>query len=139
MRQGDVTPLRSTAQDATEEHWMGDRATVAVEQLPGVRVVSAEGELDLANVGELSMALHEAVWRGADDDVVIDLCGVTFIDSVGVSTLVNALRRLTRQNRGMAIACVPGPVLRIFEIARLNGTFRICESREAAIAALRGA
>jgi anti-sigma B factor antagonist len=116
---------------------MGDRATVAVEQLPGVRVVSAEGELDLANVGELRLALRDAMWRG-EGGVVVDLCGVTFIDSVGVSTLVNALRGLSRQNRGMAIACVPGTVLRIFEIVRLNDTFRICESRDAAIAALRG-
>jgi anti-anti-sigma factor len=114
---------------------MGDRATVEVEQMPGLRVVSAEGELDLANVGALRLALRDAVWRG-DGDVVVDLCGVTFIDSVGVSTLVNALRRLTRQRRGMAIACVPGPVLRIFEMARLNGAFRIYESRSAAIEAL---
>jgi hypothetical protein len=54
-----------------------------------------------------------------------------------VSTLVNTLRRLTRQRRGMAIACATGPVLRIFEIARLTGTFRVVDSRDEAIAALQ--
>jgi anti-sigma B factor antagonist len=115
---------------------MRARATVDVEELPGVRIVSATGELDLANVGQLRLALREAVWRG-EGDVIVDLCGVTFIDSVGVSTLVNTLRRLTGQDRGMAIACATVPVLRIFEIARLMGTFRVLDSRDEAIAALQ--
>ncbi len=49
-----------------------------------------EGELDLANAHSLELTLHEALNRG--DEVVVDLAGLEFLDSTGISLLVMALR-----------------------------------------------
>jgi anti-anti-sigma factor len=63
---------------------------------------------------------------------VLDLSDTRFIDSAGISTLLNGLRRLTRQRRKMVVVCPPGPPRRVFEILGLIGTFEIVESRDAA-------
>ena len=61
---------------------------VTVSTEDGVRVVSVSGELDLDTMGELNEALT------ADDGLlattVIDLRGLTFIDSSGVSGVLGA-------------------------------------------------
>jgi anti-sigma B factor antagonist len=66
---------------------------------------------------------------------VLDLRETSFIDSAGISTLMNGVRRLTRQRRRMVIVCPPGPVRRVFELLGLVGTFHIVDTREEAVAA----
>jgi anti-anti-sigma regulatory factor len=51
------------------------------------------------------------------------------------TTLMNGVRRLTRQRRRMVIVCPPGPVRRVFELLGLVGTFHIVDTREEAVAA----
>jgi anti-anti-sigma factor len=58
------------------------------------------------------------------------------MDSTGLHLLLNLLRRLTRQNRRMAIACSPSGVQRLFELTRLDCTFDMYDSRDEALAAL---
>jgi anti-sigma B factor antagonist len=59
---------------------------------------------------------------------------VEFIDSTGLSVLLNALRRVTRQQGALALAVSNPTVLRLFEITRLDSTFDIAPTRQDAIA-----
>jgi anti-anti-sigma factor len=68
--------------------------------------------------------------------VVLDLTETSFIDSAGISTLLNGLRRLTRQRRKMIVVCPPGPPRRVFELLGLVGTFHLVNSRPEAFAAV---
>jgi anti-sigma B factor antagonist len=52
--------------------------------------VAIEGELDLASVETAESALFTALAGG--QDVLVDLGGLLFIDSTGISLLVTALR-----------------------------------------------
>jgi anti-sigma B factor antagonist len=65
------------------------------------------------------------------------MTGVEFIDSTGLSVLLNALRRVTRQQGTLALAVNNPTVLRLFEITRLDSTFDILPDRDAAIARVR--
>ena len=83
----------------------------------GVRVVAVSGELDLDTMGELNAAL------AADDGLgttVVDLRGLTFIDSSGVSGVLAAARRA--RDAGARLVCVPGPppIQRIFELTGVD-------------------
>ena len=109
--------------------------SISLETRDGVTVVAGHGYVDLSTRLKLSTALNELVAEGRDD-VVVDLCEVEFIDSTGLGVLMNALRRLTRQRRTLRVACAPGPVRRVFELAGLEGTFAIFDSREDACASL---
>jgi anti-sigma B factor antagonist len=104
-------------------------------QRDGATVVRLAGELDLLAVPGLRGRFADIVRRSADD-VVLDMCDVTFIDSTGLATMLNVLRRLTRADRRLAIACGEGPVMRMLRLTRLDGTFVVCESAAGALDAL---
>jgi anti-sigma B factor antagonist len=100
-------------------------------------VITVSGEIHVSTAPEFSRRLNAAIARGKTA-VVLDLSGVEFIDSTGLSVLLNGLRRVTRQRGRMAIVCTNPTVLRLFEITRLDTTFDIHRTREDAIATARG-
>ena len=68
---------------------MPDEALAVHESdVDGVRLLEVFGELDLATAPRLEHALAEA-----GDDVLLDLRGLTFMDSTGVRVLLEAAER----------------------------------------------
>src|SRR5215218_115429 len=65
-------------------------------------IVAAEGELDSANVGVVRDALDELLAAGWAS-IVFDLRELTFIDSTGLSLLVEAQRAARRADAAFAI------------------------------------
>lgn len=86
-------------------------------------VVALDGDVDLQSSPDARAALLEAVdtHRG----VVVDLSGVTYIDSSGIAALVEALQRSRRVGRPFALAAVSDPALRVLRLARLDRVFTI--------------
>lgn len=101
-----------------------------------VRVLSVRGEVDLASAPELSTRLNVAV-RCTAGGVVVDLSGVELIDSTGIAVLLNALRRMTRAKRRLALVAPGGAVLRALRVARLDSTFLVREDVASAVQAAR--
>jgi anti-anti-sigma factor len=104
---------------------------VQEQQLGDAHVVAARGDIDHVTAPLLANALRRVTLDG-NGRVVLDLSETKFIDSAGISTLLNGLRRLTRQRRKLIIVCPPGPPRRVFELLGLIGTFDVVDSREAA-------
>ncbi len=100
-------------------------------------VIAVTGEIHVSTAPEFSRRLNSAIARGKTA-VVLDLTGVEFIDSTGLSVLLNGLRRVTRQRGRMAIVCTNPTVLRLFEITRLDSTFDIHATLEDALETARG-
>jgi anti-sigma B factor antagonist len=84
----------------------------------GAQALELSGELDAASAPALRERLAEIATRG-NGPLVIDLTRLSFIDSTGLSVLLNAKRRLSRRDRGFAIVCPPGHVHRILEMMQL--------------------
>jgi anti-sigma B factor antagonist len=99
----------------------------------GIRVITVTGEIHVTTAPDFSARLGEAIAAGTRG-VVIDLSGVEFIDSTGLSVLLNGLRRVTRAQGKMALVVSNPTVLRLFEVTRLDSTFDIHPTREAALA-----
>lgn len=95
-------------------------------------VLRLRGELDLRTVPRLREGLARAV---AEDggDVVVDLAAVGFVDSTGLSALLNALRRLTRARRRLVLAGAHGQVEKMLRLTRLDSTFVLAGSVEDAL------
>ena len=85
------------------------------------------GELDLLTADGLRAELDDELRHGTGN-VVIDLRDTDFVDSAGLHILLNAQRRLTRQSRSLAVICEPGPVRRVFELAKLVETLGVVPS-----------
>jgi anti-anti-sigma factor len=90
----------------------------STETVDGVAVVSVEGEVDLVTSEQLRGALLDALEESGR--VTVDLTGLTFIDSSGLSALVDAHRR-ARDAGGVLILRNPTPMLRrLLDITRLE-------------------
>jgi anti-sigma B factor antagonist len=87
-------------------------------------VVAVRGEIHVSTAPEFSGLLTGAISEGRTR-MVLDLTDVEFIDSTGLSVLLNALRRVTRAGGRMALVCTNPTVLRLFEITKLDSTFDI--------------
>ncbi len=83
----------------------------------GQAMLSFSGELDLASAAELQMAMQDARRTGASS-LLIDMSGVTFIDSVGLSLLVNVRNRLVEEGGRMHLV-VPARLRTLFDLSGL--------------------
>jgi anti-sigma B factor antagonist len=99
-------------------------------------VLRVEGEIHASTAPEFSERLNDSIATGRTG-VILDLTGVEFIDSTGLSVLLNGLRRVTRVRGSMVLACANPTVLRLFEITKLDSTFEILPSCDEAIERLR--
>jgi anti-sigma B factor antagonist len=101
-------------------------------------IVAVEGEIHVSTAPEFSAMLSATV-EGGRTSLVLDLTGVMFIDSTGLSVLLNALRQVTHAGGQMAVVCSNPTVLRLFEITRLDTTFDIHAELEPALALVQAA
>jgi anti-anti-sigma factor len=85
-------------------------------------IVEVSGELDLASVGKLRETLDELRGHGWEH-IVIDLREVTFIDSTGLSLLLNAERSARRPGASFAILDSSPAVARLLEVVGLKDHF----------------
>jgi anti-sigma B factor antagonist len=97
------------------------------------RVLNASGEIHVSTAPQFSERLNAAIAEGKTA-LVLDFTNIEFIDSTGLSVLLNALRRLTRRKGTLSVVCTNPTVLRLFEITRLDSTFDIVATREEALA-----
>jgi anti-sigma B factor antagonist len=111
----------------------GARAVISAEkpEWPGALIV-ARGELDVQSVPELKARLAEALDAG-QTRVVVDLAGVTFIDSLSLSALVGARRKLGDDGR-LAVVAAHEYVRLILQATGLEQVLDVFETREAAAA-----
>lgn len=101
---------------------MDPQLSTRLERIGDVSKVAVFGEVDIATVPELNQALAEAV-ADAPEGLVIDLLGVTFMDSSGLGALI-ALRD-SHTELEITLVLGPGVVLRTIETTGLSELFRI--------------
>jgi anti-sigma B factor antagonist len=101
-------------------------------------LVAVSGELHVSTAPAFARGLEDAIARGATD-VVLDLDAVEFIDSTGLTVLLNGLRSVTRRQGHMALVVSNPTVLRLFEVTGLDATFDIRRTREEALSSVRAA
>ena|SRR5690242_437828 len=83
------------------------------------RVVEISGELDLAHSTEVENAFAEA--EKAEGPIVVDLTGLTFLDSVGVAILLMARGR-DRQDGGSRVTFVAPTRENVMQVLVRTGT-----------------
>ncbi len=81
--------------------------------------ISLKGELDLSTVGKVEEELRRVESIEASV-VVLDLSGLTFLDSTGLRAVITADERAREQGRRFVVVKGPGAVQRVFSITRLE-------------------
>ncbi|HEY6633997.1 MAG TPA: STAS domain-containing protein [Acidimicrobiia bacterium] len=90
--------------------------------------IAVEGEVDLATVDQLQLAIDEVYDDQAEKALVVDLTASSFMDSTGLKALVMSHRRFDGAGRGFAIAVSGGPVSRLIDLSGVNSSIRTVES-----------
>jgi anti-sigma B factor antagonist len=98
---------------------------------PGACVVAFTGEVDL----ESSPAARKVLLNCFDKTrkVIVDLSRVTYIDSSGVASLVEALQAARKSGSEFALAACSEPTRRVLELARLDKVFTLHDTVEEAL------
>jgi anti-sigma B factor antagonist len=92
----------------------------------GVPVIAVIGEIDVATAPQLRECLHGVIANG-QSTVVLDLLGVTFLDSTALGVLVGALKRCRELGGELHVVVADARIMKIFEITGLTKVFPIAE------------
>ena len=94
------------------------------------------GEFDAYSMPMLGNALDAAIARG-EYEIVIDMCGVTFVDMSTLNRIARAIKEVYRHNGHLDVACTDRNVLRAIDLAGLRHAIRTYPTREEALAHLK--
>ncbi len=92
----------------------------------GTLIVSLTGEVDLDHSPTARQVLLDCVAQ--KKKVLVDLAAVTYIDSSGVASLVEAFQRAKKNGTGFALMLLSPATLRVIKLARLDKVFTIYDS-----------
>lgn len=106
---------------------------VSTRQVGERAVVRAAGEVDLETAPRLGDQALDAL-RTVSPHLVLDLSGVTFMDSTGLKVLLSIQRRADLAGGSLVIAAASRSVRRILGLTGLDQTFRLQDSVEEATA-----
>jgi anti-anti-sigma factor len=94
-------------------------------------VVGLHGDLDLVSAPTLRQACEQLTFT-AGQELLIDLTGLLFCDSTGVSTFIIANNHATSYGASLALACAPRNIANILTITGLNQIFTVYDNLELA-------
>lgn len=103
-----------------------------------VNVVSLTGELDIATAQALHRALAEAVTGVREPHLVIDLEGVEFCDSTGLSVLLTAMNGAQSAGGRVVLSGVRARMARLLTMTGLSKRFEIRGTTAEAVRELLG-
>jgi anti-sigma B factor antagonist len=95
------------------------------------QLLAVSGELDLTNVSDLRRRIASAFASGPPQ-LVIDLSGVTHMDSTGLAELISAHQRAQELHGRLVLVITSAAILRTFEIRGVVNLFTVVDSRSGA-------
>lgn len=94
-------------------------------------VVAPEGEIDLHSSPLVKEQIEPLITQQRPN-VVVDLAGVSYIDSSGLAVLIEAMQRVQAYSGKFSLCGLRENVRHIFAIARLDQVFKIFADQNAA-------
>lgn len=99
----------------------------------GVTILSPKGKITIG-VGDVALreAVHEALDAGAKN-ILLELAGVTTIDSSGIGELVSAYAKVTNRGGKLKLLNLPAKVNDILQITQLISVFETFDNEREAL------
>ncbi|MFD5478537.1 STAS domain-containing protein [Streptomyces hawaiiensis] len=99
----------------------------------GVRVVTVEGEIDHHVRELLSAVLLSGYGAEPPSRIVVDLGGVTFMDSTGINIFIAAYQAVSASEGWLRIAAAEKPVLHVMQLVGIDALIACYPSVEQAL------
>jgi anti-sigma B factor antagonist len=95
-------------------------------------VLPLKGEIDLHVSPSVTASLNSMIEK-KPQRLVVDLSGVSYIDSAGLAALIGAMQKVEGYGGKFLLAGLQETVRSIFEISRLDQVFQIFPDADAAL------
>lgn len=89
-----------------------------------VNIIELSGSFDAYNAPAVRQWFENTIGNNSSC-IIVNLKEVSFMDSTGLSTLVQALKRTRNWQGDLRLCCLQQPVRIIFELTRLDRVFEI--------------
>ncbi|MBI3313104.1 MAG: STAS domain-containing protein [Candidatus Omnitrophica bacterium] len=104
-------------------------------QKEDIHVIELVGELDFHNSPKLREELLKSIEKQTKK-ILVNLKKVSYIDSSGLATFVEALQKSKKSNTRLVLAELETRVRSVFEIAKLDEIFLFVSSEEEGVTLL---
>lgn len=101
---------------------------IQIEEQPPFSIIRLSGDVDLHSSPKARAAILECL--GQKHPLLIELSAVTYMDSSGVATLVEAYQTARKQGLEFGLVGVAQAVMSVLRLARLDTVFPIHASLE---------
>jgi anti-anti-sigma factor len=101
--------------------------TIETSGLNGLVWMTLAGELDTESAPALTRALARVPLHAVD--LRLDVGGLEFIDSVGLSVLIDVANRAAQHGRTVALVSPSAPIARLLELVDVARRFEVVDTR----------
>ncbi|OUC92624.1 STAS domain-containing protein [Streptosporangium minutum] len=115
---------------------MTDALRLPVRSENATLVLRPEGELDVNTAAQLQSWLDDYLARGPQPATLVDLSGLTFVDSPGLAALLAMRRRLTGEGAVVAYADPTPQPARLLRITGLAANLPVFDTLHEALRSL---
>lgn len=105
---------------------------VNMEEKGGISIVRVKGDIDINTSPDVKRSFEPLI-KDKKAKVVVDLKEVDYVDSSGLATLVEILKKLRAYGGKLKLAALSSKVRGLFEITKLNKLFDISEDAAKAV------
>lgn len=107
---------------------------ISSRQREGVTILEPQGKITIG-VGDVALrnAVHEAV-GGGSRNILIDLSGVTTMDSSGIGELVATYTTVTNRGGKLKLLHLPPKIQDIMQVTQLITVFEVFDDEAEAVA-----
>jgi two-component system, response regulator, stage 0 sporulation protein F len=112
-------------------------AAISVSPMKDSVAVSVQGSLDSIDAERMKRLLDNLIDDGWAK-LVVDLAGVTYVDSSGLGAIVGGMRRARAAGGDLRLCGLQGDVQSVFEMTGLASQIEVHASQDAAVASWAG-
>jgi anti-anti-sigma factor len=109
---------------------------VTSRRVSDIYVIALAGEVEMSNINQVE-PYFDAAFDSGERLLIVDLEGLTFMDSRMALSLARNLGRARRAGGDLAVVCLESSVCRLLELLGLKDKLQVCESVEQAASALK--
>ncbi|MET7275493.1 STAS domain-containing protein [Streptomyces flaveolus] len=108
-----------------------EQINVSCDRTNGWTVVEIDGQVDIHTYAAIRHAVLQLLAEG-HRHFVLDLCPVSFLDSVGLGTVVVLTKRIRSREGSLRITCPSAPILQVFALGGLGDAYEFYDSPQEA-------
>ena len=101
---------------------------ISISQSDGHLTLKLSGELDHHAARSTMLKIGDAIDGALPRDCVMDLGGLTFMDSSGIAVVLNAHRRMTEIGGRASVINVPRQPMKVLEASGIGRIVEILET-----------